>query len=102
MLKILKSKCQGVLVVGWPESPSAESNRGADSAGRIGVSDVSNRPGDITTQSEQPSASGPIDGSWGLNKDQGGFPLNRQKRCQAHFQSDTLPLNDFMSHKGPT
>ena len=74
MLKILKSKFQGVLVVGWPESPSAESNRRADSAGRIGVSDVSNRPGDITTQSEQPSASGPIDRSWRLNKDQGGFP----------------------------
>ena len=54
MLKILKSKCQGVLVVGWPESPSAESNRRADSAGRIGVSDVSNRLEDITTQSELP------------------------------------------------
>ena len=53
MLKILKSKCQGVLVVGWPESPSAESNRRADSAGRIGVSDVSNRLEDITTHSEQ-------------------------------------------------
>ena len=48
MLKILKSKCQGVLVVGWPESPSAESNRRADSAGRIGVSGVSNRLKDIT------------------------------------------------------
>ena len=65
-------------------------------------SDVSNRLGDITTQSEQPSASGPIDGSWGLNKDQGGFPLNRQNKCKAQLLSDTLPLNDFMSHKGPT